>query len=126
MGQPSGTWPREVGKCPGLWDGRELSAGVRVDPEAPGSMARVHVGSRVSGTRGNVETVAPWPPAADGGQPSASGSRVGTLARKGWGKWNVVENNAALSATAIQLKPACRRPKGCARGGRPEDPSTGD
>ena len=38
------------GKCPELQDGREVSAGVRVDPEFPGSMARVHVGSRVSGT----------------------------------------------------------------------------
>ena len=27
------------GKCPELWDGREVSAGVRVDPEAPRSMA---------------------------------------------------------------------------------------
>ena len=27
------------GKCPELWDVRELSAGVRVDPEVPGSMA---------------------------------------------------------------------------------------
>ena len=27
------------GKCPELWDGREVSAGVRVDPEVPGSMA---------------------------------------------------------------------------------------
>ena len=42
--------------------------------------------------------------------------------------WNVVEGgrNAALSATAINRKPACRHPKGCARGGRPEDPSMGD
>ena len=27
------------GKCPELQDGREVSAGVRVDPEVPGSMA---------------------------------------------------------------------------------------
>ena len=40
--------------------------------------------------------------------------------------WNVVESNAALSATANHRKPACRHPKGCARGGTPEDPSTGD
>ena len=40
--------------------------------------------------------------------------------------WNVVESNAALSATAIHRKPACRHPKGCARGGRPEDPSAGE
>ena len=26
--------------------------------------------------------------------------------------WNGVESNAALSATAIHRKPACRRPKG--------------
>ena len=71
-------------KCPEVWDGCEVFAGVRVDPEAPGSKARVHVGSRVSGTRENVETVAPWPPPADGRQPSASGSRVGTQAREGW------------------------------------------
>ena len=70
-------------KCPELRDGREVSAGVRVDLEIPGSMASVHVGSRVSGTRGNVERVAPWPPAVDGRQPSASGSRVGTQAREG-------------------------------------------
>ena len=38
------------GKCRELRDGREVSAGVRVDPEVPGSMAQVHVGSRVSGT----------------------------------------------------------------------------
>ena len=41
-------------------------------------------------------------------------------------RWNVVESNAALSATAIHRKPACRHPKGCAKGGRPEDPSMGD
>ena len=43
--------------------------------------------------------------------------------RKGW---NVVESNIALSTTAINRKPACGHPKGCARGGRLEDPSTGD
>ena len=58
---------------------------VRADPEVPGSRAGVHVGSRVSGTWGNVETVPPWPPAADGQHPSTSGSRVGTPAREGWG-----------------------------------------
>ena len=62
-----------------------MSAGVRVDPEAPGSMRGVHVGSPVRGTRGNVETVAPKPPAADGRKPIASGSQVGTPAREGWG-----------------------------------------
>ena len=36
------------------------------------------------------------------------------------------ESNAALLATAIYRKPACRHPKGCARGGRTEDPSMGD
>ena len=40
--------------------------------------------------------------------------------------WNVVESNAALSATAIHGKPAGRHPKGCARGGRPEDRSMDD
>ena len=40
----------KLGKCPELRDGREVSAGVRVDPEVPWSMAQVHVGSRVSGT----------------------------------------------------------------------------
>ena len=40
-------------------------------------------------------------------------------------RWNVVESNAALSATAIHRKSACRHPKGCARGGRPGDSSTG-
>ena len=47
-------------------DGREVSAGVRADPEAPGSKAGVHVGSRVSGTWGIVEKVVTWPQAADG------------------------------------------------------------
>ena len=36
------------------------------------------------------------------------------------------ERNAVLSATAIHRKPACSHPKGCARGGRLEDPSMGD
>ena len=36
------------------------------------------------------------------------------------------ERNAALSATAIHRKPACRHPKGCSRGRRPEDPLMGD
>ena len=40
--------------------------------------------------------------------------------------WNVVESNTALLATDIHRKPACRHPKGCVRGGRPEDPSMGD
>ena len=30
---------RKSGKCPDLLDGRAVSAGVRVDPEVPGSMA---------------------------------------------------------------------------------------
>ena len=30
----------------------------------------------------------------------------------------MVESNAALSATAIHRKPACRHPKGCAGGGK--------
>ena len=75
---------RKSEKCPDHRDGREVSAGLRVDPEVPGSMARVHVGSRVSGARGNVERVAPWTPAVDGRHPSASGSRVGTPTREGW------------------------------------------
>ena len=41
-------------------------------------------------------------------------------------RWNVVESKAALSATAIHRKPACRHPKGCARGVRLGDPSMGD
>ena len=40
--------------------------------------------------------------------------------------WNLAESNAALLAKGIHRKPACRHPKGCARGGKPEDPSTGD
>ena len=39
MGQP---WRPDHGKsekCPELWDGREVSAGVRVDLEIPGSKA---------------------------------------------------------------------------------------
>ena len=39
--------------------------------------------------------------------------------------WNVVDSTAALSATAIHRKPACRHPKRCSRGGRPGDPWTG-
>ena len=38
----------------------------------------------------------------------------------------LTERNAPLSARAIHRAPACRRPKGCPRGGRPEDPSMGD
>ena len=38
----------------------------------------------------------------------------------------LTERNAPLSARAIHRKPACRRPKGCARGVRPGDPSKGD
>ena len=75
----------KLGKCPELRDGREVSEGVRADSEAPGSRAGVHVSSRVSATWGNVDTVAPWPRAADGRQRTASGSRVGTPAREGWG-----------------------------------------
>ena len=41
--------------------------------------------------------------------------------------WNVVEREHSCAVrTAIHRKPACRHPKGCARGGRPEDPSMGD
>ena len=76
---------RKSKKCLKLRDGHEVSAGVRVDPEVPGSMAGVPVGSRVSGTWGNVERVAPWPPAADGRHTSAFGSRVGTPTREGSG-----------------------------------------
>ena len=38
----------------------------------------------------------------------------------------LTERNAPLSARAIHSKPACRRPIGCARGGRPGDPSKCD
>ena len=38
----------------------------------------------------------------------------------------LTERNAPLSAGAIHRKPARRRPIGCARGGRPGDPSKGD
>ena len=76
---------RKSGTCPESRDGRQVSAGMRADPEAPRSRARVQVGSRVSGTLGNMEQVAPWLPAADGRHPSTSGSRVGTPVRDGWG-----------------------------------------
>ena len=49
----------KAGKRPELWDGFEVSAVVRVDPEARGSIASVKVGSHVSKTQGNVETVVP-------------------------------------------------------------------
>ena len=38
----------------------------------------------------------------------------------------LTERNAPLLARAIHKKPAYRRPKGCVRGGRPEDPSISD
>ena len=38
----------------------------------------------------------------------------------------LTERNAPLLARAIHRKPACGRPKGFARGGRPEGPSMGD
>ena len=38
----------------------------------------------------------------------------------------LTERNAPLSARAIHRKPACRRPKSCAGGGKLEDPSMGD
>ena len=41
------------------------------------------------------------------------------------GMW-LTERNAPLSARAIHMKPACRRPIGCARGGRLGDPSKCD
>ena len=43
---------------------------------------------------------------------------MGTRTREGWEWWNVVESNAALSATVIHRKAACRHLKGCARGGK--------
>ena len=114
------------GKYPELRDGREVFAGVRVDPEAPGSMARVHVGSRVSGTRGTWKRSPPGlQPWMDDNQVHPGAEWVLQPVRDGeW--WNVVESKAALSATAIHRKPACRQPKGCAGGGRPEDPSMGE
>ena len=72
--------PGKSGKCIELRDASEVSAEVRIDPETSGSTAGVQVGSHVKGTRGNVETVAPWPPAADEQQSGGSGSRVGTPA----------------------------------------------
>ena len=105
------------GEYPGLGDGREVSTGVRVDLEAPGSMARVRVGSRVSGTRRT------WKRSPLGLQPRMDDHQVHLGAK--WvrqpmrdGKWwNVVNRNVVLSAMAIHRKPACRYPKGCARRG---------
>ena len=84
------------------------------------------MGSRVSGTQGNVETVAPsLQPLMDENQVHPGAEWVLQPVRDGeW--WHVVESNAALSATAIHRKSAWRHPKGCARGGRPGDSSTGD
>ena len=47
------------GKCLELRDGPEVSTGVRVDPEAPASMAGVHVGSPVRGTWGSLKRTPP-------------------------------------------------------------------
>ena len=89
VGNPGPTMEKlghgKFGQCPEPRDGREVSAGVRADVEAPSSRARVHVGSRMSGTPGNVETVAPWPPAADGRHAITSRRRVGTPTRERWG-----------------------------------------
>ena len=79
------------GKCPELRDGREVSAGVTVDPEVPGSMACVHVGACVSGTWGNVERVAlSLQPRMDDTQVHLGAEWVLQPVRDGeW--WNVVE-----------------------------------
>ena len=80
----------------------------------------------MSRTRGYVEMVPPGlQPRMDKNQllPGAKWVLQPVREREGW---NVVESNAALSATALHREPAFRHPKGCASGGRPEDPSTGD
>ena len=108
------------GKCPGLRDGREVPARVRVDHEAPVSMTRVHVNSRVSGTW----KPGTWKQSRSGLQPRVDDNQVHPRAkwvlrpvRDGeW--WNVVERDAAPSAMAIHWKSTCRHPKGCAGGGK--------
>ena len=78
------------------------------------------------GTRGNgVRSPASPQPQMDKNQVHPGAKWVLQPVRDGeW--WNVVESNAALWVTAIHRIPTCRHPKGSARGGRPEDPSTGD
>ena len=81
----------------------------------------------MSGTRGNVERVAPGlQPWMDDNQVHPGAEWVLQPVRDGRGGMWLTERNALLSARAIHRKPACRRPIGCARGGRPGDPSKGD
>ena len=79
------------GKCSELRDGREVSAGVRVDLEIPGSMARVHVGSHLSETKGNVERSPPGlQPRMDDTKVNLGAKWVLQPVRDGeW--WNVVD-----------------------------------
>ena len=51
---------------------------------------------------------------------------MGTPTREGWGVVECGWEQCCAVATAIHRKPACRHSKGCARGGRPEDPSMAD
>ena len=85
------------GKCPKIRDGREVSAGVRVHPEVPGSMAGVQVGSRVSGTWRNVERVAPaLQPRMDDTRVHLGAEWVLQPVRDGdW--WNVVERERCFA-----------------------------
>ena len=80
----------------------------------------------MSGTLGNVETVAHWPPVRmDNNQVHPGADRILQPLRDGeW--WNVAESNAAPSVMAIHRKPAHRRPKGCARGEKTTGFSTRD
>ena len=100
---------------------------VRVEAEVPGSMASEHVRSRVSGTWRT------WKGSPPGLQPRMDDTQVhpepsgysNPLGMGSGGMW-FRGRNAALSTTAINRKPACRHPKGCARGGRLEDHSMAD
>ena len=62
-----------------------MSAGVSIDPEAPGSKDLSTRGLGRERDPGNGEKVAAWPKAADQRQPSASGSQGGTPPREVWG-----------------------------------------
>ena len=115
-GSPMGSLTRGSRKN-ALKAGTELSVGVRVGVQAPGLMACVHVGSRLSGARGTWKRLPPGLQLRmDDNQLHPEATCVLQPVRDGeW--WNVVESNAALLATAIHTKPACRHPKGCAGGG---------
>ena len=71
----------------------------------------------MSGTKGT------WKPSPPGLRPKIADNQVNPgdkwvlqpVRDAQW--WNMADSNAAISATAMHRKPACRHPKGCAGGG---------